>query len=458
MRCLTRYAIVAVTLLVVGSAAAENYHLLTGVDALRYPGATRYIPGQPQGIQPINDGDRLAGTTNIGPVVSYVGFGVPMYQPNRLGSLSFLWRRGNLPFAGGVPFMGIEFLGGPLLDLDGDLNNGQRSLIPVVDVNAVEIPGSDSYIRLMPDLAAGQIVLADLDITGCNEGAPGFGPKIATIIATIAGTQPDGSKLPGPNPTIDTRVGTLTRFAGSSGALRGVFRIEDLGFELWEDSLDPDVSSPEVLGSMQFFGRLRGWLVLRDRITNTFQPLAGEGLGPTGWPSVAIGDVGRVVNTANGLAGGTATILIGFPGENYADPGNGGLPLADFGGDLGAYLDAVVLPRLTAGQDRFVYLESTGFGVNNSNDPIFTDTIGYDATIIAAASVCGVQRGGDANCDGVLNFDDIDAFVAALSGEASWQATNPGPGCSYKCVNDLNLDDVVSFDDIDPFVAALSAP
>ncbi len=53
---------------------------------------------------------------------------------------------------------------------------------------------------------------------------------------------------------------------------------------------------------------------------------------------------------------------------------------------------------------------------------------------------------GDCNCDGTVNFDDINPFVAALSG---------GTPCSVdNC--DVNGDGVISFSDINPFVAILS--
>ena len=50
------------------------------------------------------------------------------------------------------------------------------------------------------------------------------------------------------------------------------------------------------------------------------------------------------------------------PGDVFSASGNGGLALADFGGDLGAYLDAVVVPLVDPLSGSFVYLESVGFG------------------------------------------------------------------------------------------------
>jgi hypothetical protein len=57
----------------------------------------------------------------------------------------------------------------------------------------------------------------------------------------------------------------------------------------------------------------------------------------------------------------------------------------------------------------------------------------------------------------VVNFDDIDPFVAAIGGEGIWEPTVVGEGCAYLCVNDVNRDGVVDFGDIDPFVAVLSS-
>ncbi len=60
---------------------------------------------------------------------------------------------------------------------------------------------------------------------------------------------------------------------------------------------------------------------------------------------------------------------------------------------------------------------------------------------------------GDLNCDGVVDFDDIDPFVLALSGPAGYEAA--WPNCRWLNA-DCNGDGDVDFDDIDAFVAILS--
>ncbi len=64
-----------------------------------------------------------------------------------------------------------------------------------------------------------------------------------------------------------------------------------------------------------------------------------------------------------------------------------------------------------------------------------------------------VQRvPGDLNCDGVVNFSDINPFVLALTDPAGYAAAFPG--CNLLNA-DINGDGVVDFSDINPFVALL---
>jgi hypothetical protein len=63
-------------------------------------------------------------------------------------------------------------------------------------------------------------------------------------------------------------------------------------------------------------------------------------------------------------------------------------------------------------------------------------------------------RIGDLNCDGAVDFDDIDPFVLALSGKATYEGATPA--CNWHLA-DINNDGTVDFDDIDPFVALLGS-
>jgi hypothetical protein len=62
---------------------------------------------------------------------------------------------------------------------------------------------------------------------------------------------------------------------------------------------------------------------------------------------------------------------------------------------------------------------------------------------------------GDMNCDGTVDFGDINSFVAALVGQEGY--TSREPDCNYY-YGDLNGDGGVDFDDITPFVRALVGP
>ncbi len=62
-------------------------------------------------------------------------------------------------------------------------------------------------------------------------------------------------------------------------------------------------------------------------------------------------------------------------------------------------------------------------------------------------------RLGDLNCDGHVDFDDIDPFVLALGGADAYGAAYPD--CQW-LNGDCNGDGTVNFDDIDAFVAVLS--
>ena len=75
-----------------------------------------------------------------------------------------------------------------------------------------------------------------------------------------------------------------------------------------------------------------------------------------------------------------------------------------------------------------------------------------DHVTVTVTNVCL----GDLNCDGSIDFGDINPFVLYLSNFASWQAANPGcPPAN----GDINCDGTygqASFGDINPFVALMT--
>lgn len=75
-------------------------------------------------------------------------------------------------------------------------------------------------------------------------------------------------------------------------------------------------------------------------------------------------------------------------------------------------------------------------------------------TYVGAFEVCGPTLPGDTNCDGVVDFGDINPFVMALSDPAHYIETYPG--CPLTSA-DIEGDGTVDFGDINPFVALLGA-
>ncbi|MBP7747796.1 MAG: PQQ-dependent sugar dehydrogenase [Phycisphaerae bacterium] len=96
-----------------------------------------------------------------------------------------------------------------------------------------------------------------------------------------------------------------------------------------------------------------------------------------------------------------------------------------------------------------------GFGQDASGEiyALANDTgtpFGTTGVVLRLASPVG-----DLNCDGVINFGDINPFVLYLSNFATWEAAYPGcPAVAGDINNDGNFP---SFADINPFVLLLSS-
>ena len=73
--------------------------------------------------------------------------------------------------------------------------------------------------------------------------------------------------------------------------------------------------------------------------------------------------------------------------------------------------------------------------------------------VIPPTGCGGVFLCGDANCDGLFNGGDIDAFFLALGDPSAWWEQYPT--CDLLCVADINRDGLVNGGDIDPFFEGL---
>jgi hypothetical protein len=87
-----------------------------------------------------------------------------------------------------------------------------------------------------------------------------------------------------------------------------------------------------------------------------------------------------------------------------------------------------------------------------ADDPATPDT-GFGTPPLVDMGAYEFMPLGDVNCDGVVNFDDINAFVLALSDPVAYAAAFPS--CD-RLKADCNGDGLVNFDDINAFVAVLS--
>ena len=76
---------------------------------------------------------------------------------------------------------------------------------------------------------------------------------------------------------------------------------------------------------------------------------------------------------------------------------------------------------------------------------------GLGTTCSSGICVCT----GDTNCDGSINYADINAFVKALDNLYAWEAQFPH--CPWQNC-DINADGYLSYADINPFVAKLGSP
>lgn len=181
----------------------------------------------------------------------------------------------------------------------------------------------------------------------------------------------------------------------------------------------------------------------------------GEGGATTGYIGVQRGDAGA--KNLIQIGGGQNTF--GAAGTTMGQDFNY-TPLVGHGA-----AQLVLSGSFTAPAAEGTYTFQLANGIANvldaNNPPNFTpvsaatvDVSGAVITFDVGLSVCR----GDANCDGVISWRDIDYFVAAMNDNvAAWQAMFPAPGPSCQFANnDVNADGTVSWRDIDPLVAVMN--
>lgn len=155
-----------------------------------------------------------------------------------------------------------------------------------------------------------------------------------------------------------------------------------------------------------------------------------------------------------------ALIVFDFNSNGVYDPGDAVLfsltPSSpsrfEFPGASSAPAADVFIAR--PGHPTVAFIPSFALGMGQPPDNI--DAL--DLTPCAFGFDCALTAGiryqrGDMNCDGVVDFADIDPFVLALQGPDVYAAAQPW--CFWNAA-DANCDFIVNFGDIDPFVACLS--
>jgi hypothetical protein len=104
--------------------------------------------------------------------------------------------------------------------------------------------------------------------------------------------------------------------------------------------------------------------------------------------------------------------------------------------------------QLTADADASWHFDHWAGDLSGSTNPA-TLVMDDNKTVTATFG-----RVGDMNCDGVVDFSDINPFVLAVTDQAQYQATYPN---CFLLNADINLDGVVDFGDINPFVGCLTS-
>jgi M6 family metalloprotease-like protein len=107
--------------------------------------------------------------------------------------------------------------------------------------------------------------------------------------------------------------------------------------------------------------------------------------------------------------------------------------------------------RISGATSPTLTMSPTWMSDSGSYDVVVTNDCGSVTSDQATLTVTGL--GGDLNCDGTIDFDDVNPFVLAVTDQAAYEAAYPD--CNW-LNGDCNDDGYVDFDDINPFVVILS--
>ncbi len=187
--------------------------------------------------------------------------------------------------------------------------------------------------------------------------------------------------------------------------------------------------------------------------------LTGQG-APGGAAGAADVDLGPVYLTSPAIDLGGAAATLSFSRWFYNDDRDDRLTVELSSDDGATWTPAATIAHQPSWQPTtiqiadFVAPTSTVrvrfLTVDDPNNSV-TEALIDDVTITQLGCATGVLRG-DANCDGSVDFFDIDPFVLALFDPAAYLAAFPNCDLDH-C--DANADGDVNFFDIDPFVDLL---
>jgi hypothetical protein len=235
-----------------------------------------------------------------------------------------------------------------------------------------------------------------------------------------------------PNQTVNLEViGTVT--SGSSAQLQDAF----FGVQ------NPNASTQGTLSGVSLSSAFQGVTTDGTNVTTsstggTYTLAAGDGnsIGSTDSTS-ATGWVFARATSMQSLTVGTPTVL-GTLSYQVSGSATGSVNLAVNTRQSGG--NSLIVPAL--------WMEDSTL---NDGSTSGTYTAGSGVTISIASSVLK----GDMNHDGLVNNQDINPFVLALTNPTAYQAQFPG--YDYQSAGDLSGDGLFNNQDINPFVTRLTS-